>query len=1686
MDTNVGHILETLASSQPLAPAMHVPGRPTLTFADLGEQIRYVRERLRGWGIGPGDVIAGVIPTRPEMAVACAVVPASATFAPLSQALSVEAYSELLVRLRPKAAIVPTDARHPLRVAARLCGVAEVVTALDPSSPAGRFTLDVTRDDESLRLPATVGTDIAYVICTSGTTGRAKLVPIAHRRSVAFSNAFGDWSQMTADDVGCHLVPLHHGHGLNSALMVPLLRGSSIVCLPESDIEAFYRALDAYRPTWLTAVFTIHKEILRRAADYRDVVARSRFRFFKVGSGALDSSEIDQLERLFRTPVLSALIAQEVFLVTHDPLPPRVRKHGSVGLPVCNDVAILGDAGASCRPGDIGEIVVRGAMVFDGYLDDPEATAAAFVDGWCRTGDLGHFDDDGHLFLAGRVTDLIHRGGEKFAPVRIDRTIEALPEVHAAAAFGVPHPTLGEEVAAAVVKDVDAAIDEAQIIEHVRQCLGSKGVPRAVYFVDDLPRTDSGKIRRSELPRLLGLDRPVPSPPMHLPGPELSPIEAELATVWATVLGLKRVGAGDDFFLLGGDSLRGLQLLACVKAQFDVELTLELLLRDAATVAGMARAIEEVRSRAAGREARPGDTGGDRIAARIPRRRERGPVVLSDTQRRMWFLARLDPRSTAYNESRAYRLTGEIDPNALERSVRYLGERHDILRTIYTLIDDKPRQLVQDESSIDVHTIDLAATPTEEQEEALHRLLLAWTIKPFDHHSGPLLRCVLVRLAAHEHVFLRVWHHIVSDGWSSGIFNRELSVAYGAFVEGREPTLASLPVQYADYALWQRERLQGALLDRQLAYWKRQLGGVATLELPTDRVRPAVPSYQGATLTVELSSALTRGIKEVGRREGATLFMTLLAAYQVLLHRYSGDEDIAVGTPIAGRMHPDLEGLIGFFANTLVLRSDLSGNPSFRQLLAGVRDTALAAYAHQDLPFERLVEELTPTRDLSRNPLFQASFNLQHVPGASLVLDGVTVGHVPLDSQAAKFDLTLSVYESPAGLHASWNYATDLFDAATITRMARHFQRLLETIVADPEQRIGQIPLLTKAERHQLLVEWNDTAGDYPRDRCVHQLFEAQAARTPEAVAVVCQDRHLTYAELNARANQLAHHLIVLGVGPGVLVGLCLDRSLEMVVGVLGILKAGAAYVPLDPSYPAARLAFMLTETSAPVLVTQQALLPHLPHYAGRRLCLDGDAPSIAAQPDTDPPCRTTAEGLAYVIYTSGSTGTPKGVVIPHRAVVNFLVSMARQPGLVPGDVLVAVTTLSFDIAVLELQLPLTLGATVVIATRDCAMNGHALSALLQHHRATALQATPATWRVLLETGWRRTALSKALVGGEAMTRDLAEQLSANDVELWNMYGPTETTVWSTCARITDPSEVITIGKPIANTRVWIVDAHNSPCPIGVHGELLVGGDGVALGYWNRPALTAERFVPSPFSAVPGERVYRTGDRARYLPDGRIEFLGRLDHQVKIRGFRIELGEIESVLDEHPAVRQAVVLAREDSPGDTRLVAYVVPTGPAAVDIEMLRIFLRERLPEYMRPAAYVVLEQLPLTPAGKLDRKGLMVPQYGRGASDSFVAPRDAFEEVIAEIWREVLRVERIGVHDNFFELGGHSLLATQVVARLSRLMQIELPLRRMFEAPTIAELAVDLVRLDRGSAETTLERILREVEALADEETA
>lgn len=1036
--------------------------------------------------------------------------------------------------------------------------------------------------------------------------------------------------------------------------------------------------------------------------------------------------------------------------------------------------------------------------------------------------------------------------------------------------------------------------------------------------------------------------------------------------------------------------------------------------------------------------------------------------ALSFAQQRLWFLEQLQPGSPRYNIPVLLRLEGTLNIAALKCSIREIIRRHEILRTTFKVVDNYPMQVItSDMQHFPVSFINLESLTVDERLAEVQRLMDREGQFLFDLTQGPLVRAILVRLNTVEHLLLLTLHHIVSDGWSLKIFLNELATLYTAYSKGRPSPLPELPLQYVDYALCQRVWLQGGTLERLLTYWINQLASAPmVLELPTNRARPTIPNFQGAYHSFTLAHPLVRALKSLSQQEGVSLFMALLAAFQALLSRYIGQSDFMVGVPIAGRTHTELEGLIGFFVNTLALRADLSDNPTVRELLRRVRKVCLEAYEHQDLPFERLVEELRPDRSLSHTPLIQVMFLFQDAPGMTVELPGLCLTLQEYSNSTAKFDLVFEIVEGIEGdLKGNIEYSADLFEAEMIGRMADHFQMLLQGIVADPEQHVSKLPILTDKERHQLLVEWNNTRTESTSEYTVHRLFETQVERTPDAVAVGFEEEFLTYRELNGRANQLAHHLRHNGVGPETLVGICVERSLDMVVGLLGILKAGGAYVPLDPAFPPERLAFMLEDAGVSVLVTQQRPLKALPAHKAKVVCLDSDAARIAQQSESGSLPQTTSDHLAYVIYTSGSTGQPKGVQILHRAVVNFLLSMREQPGLSPQDTFLAITTLSFDIAVLELFLPLIVGARVLVASREATGDGVVLAEILDRAGVTTMQATPVTWRLLLAAGWRGKTDLKVLCGGEALSLDLAKQLLQRTASLWNLYGPTETTIWSTLGKIEPGDEVVTIGRPIANTQVYLLDAHLQPTPIGVPGELFIGGDGLARGYLNRPELTAERFLPHPFGDHPNARMYRTGDLARYRPDGSIEHLGRLDFQVKLHGFRIELGEIETVLSEHPTVQQSVVIVREDMQREKYLVAYVVIAQPQICSISDLREYVRERLPNYMIPSAFVILESFPLTPNGKVDRNRLPVPDHFRPQlRKAYVPPEDMLELRLVRIWEEVLGISPIGTDDNFFELGGHSLQAAQLIGQLHQNFGKEIPLVTLLRGGTIKHCAAAL----------------------------
>ncbi|HEY3304677.1 MAG TPA: amino acid adenylation domain-containing protein [Candidatus Binatia bacterium] len=1185
----------------------------------------------------------------------------------------------------------------------------------------------------------------------------------------------------------------------------------------------------------------------------------------------------------------------------------------------------------------------------------------------------------------------------------------------------------------------DSSLSPDEVRRFLRERLPEHMVPSALVFLQALPLTPHGKVDR----------RALPAPEQTRPELESSyitprtEVENVLAAVWMKVLKLGQVGIHDNFFDLGGHSLLATQVISRLREAFHVETPMRALF-ESPTVAGLAKYIESVRQEATGAR-----------ALRILPERVIRDYPLSFSQERFWFLSQLEPNNLAYKVTFGFHLTGPLNTKALEQSLTEIVRRHETLRTTFHLRNGEPVQVISERWSFPLTIIDLRQQTPVDSEAEVQRLFENERRRFFDLSVDLLLRATLLQLGADEHVLVLSSHHVAWDHWCIELFLCELSVLYQAFATAKPSPLSELPIQYKHCTLWQRKMFQGAELENYLAYWKKQLSGApASLNLPADHPRKPLHNRRGGRQTLVVPKVLDSALRSLSRKASVTFFMTLLAAFQTLLHRMTGEDDIVVGTPVAGRDRSETEGLIGLFLNSLALRTNLSGNPTFLELLARVREVALGAYDHQELPFEKLVAELQPERYLSRTPIFQVFINMYNFKEVSLELDRLSVRPLKTPEPTPQFDLELYIREHDDGIHLIFVYDSDLFESATIARLLAHFQVLLEGIISHPGQRLSDLPLLTEAEKYQLLVEWNDTHRDFPRDKFLHELIEVQAEKTPDAAAVVFEDKELTYRQLNQRANQLARYLRKHGVGPDVLVGICVERSLEMLVGLLGILKAGGAYVPLDPAYPKERLDFMLKDAQAPVVLTQKRLASEVSKDGIRVVCLDSDWRTIAAEGAENLRREGREEDRAYVLYTSGSTGKPKGVQIPQGALRNFIHGMREQPGLTEQDVLLAITTFCFDIATLELFLPLVVGARLVIAGREAVADGRQLIELIAKSRATVMQATPATWRLLLDAGWPAGARLKIIAGGEPLTRELASQLLARSSSLWNGYGPTETTVYSSLYRVDTLERPISIGRPVPNTRLYILDSHFQPVPIGVPGELLIGGIGVAHGYLNRPELTAEKFIRDPFSEDPESRLYRTGDLVRYLPDGNIDYLGRIDNQVKLRGFRIEPGEIETVLAQHPIVRQAVITAREDVPGDKRLVAYVVANEEKEGAAAELRNFLKAKLPDYMVPSAFVFMESLPLTPNGKIDRRALPAPDRTR-LDEDYVAPRTLLEELIAEIWAEVLKLEKVGIHNDFFDLGGHSLLATQVVSRMRESLQVEFPLRALFEEPTVSGLA-------------------------------
>lgn len=1668
------HLVNQQAAGNPDAVAMHAPGREPLTYGVLSRQLTDVVQALNSLGVGRNDRVAMVLPEGPEAAVAFIAVASGATCVPLNPACRATEFDFHLTHSRCRALLVPAGCASPAIAVARARGIPILELTAVAEGPAGLFTL--TRSGEGTGGPRREKTgfaesqEIALALYTSGTAARPKLVPLTHRNICASAHSIRTAVELIDTDRCLNVMPLFHIHGL-SALFASMAAGASVICIERFTAQRFFEGMEEFQPTWYTAAPAIHREILDGARHHPGIMARSSLRFIRSASAAMPRQLMADMERVFHVPFIEAYgMTEAAPQIASNRLHPSRRKPGSVGLAAGPDVAVMDDAGNFNPPGEDGEVVVRGPNVMLAYENDPEADRGAFAQGWLRTGDNGHLDQEGYLFITGRRKEIINRGGEKISPLEVDAVLLDHPSVAQAVTFPVPHSTLGEDVAAAIVLD-PGVLSPRELISEIRRFAGARlahfKVPQLVVITDEIPTGPTGKVQRMELAARLGLLTPGRRT-VEFVAPR-TPVEERLSGIVADVLGIERPGVHDNFFQSGGDSLKAAQVMSRLGCDFSIELPPQCLF-ESPTVAELAELVTQALTT---------NLPADRQT--IPRRNAAEPGPLSFAQQRLWFLDQIEPGNPAYNMHVALRLSGKLHEEALERSLGEIRRRHETLRSTFRTVAGSPVQFVSPVQPLRLPVVDLTRLPVSDRHAEAVRLASEEAARPFHLVHGPLFRVALLRLGAEQHVLLVTMHHIVTDGWSMGVFSRELAALYPAFSAGRPSPLPELPVQYGDFAVWQRGWLQGEMLEIQLAYWRKQLEGMPpVLELPADRPRPTLPTHRGGSYPMEISAPLTEGLRALSRRENTTPFMTLLAAFQTLLHRYTGQTDLVVGTPIANRTRLETEGLIGFFANTLVMRARLLDDPTFCETLERVRTTAIDAYAQQDLPFERLVEELKPERDQGINPLFQVMFVFQNLPGqdATGPLSGLTTSPMDVRNETAKFDLTLYISDSGQRLSTSWQYNTDLFDEDRIARMAGHFQTLLEAIVASPDSRLSEFPLLSDAERRRLLTTGNQTEIPYGHDSCFHHLFEEQVRSTPDAPAVQCGGEHLTYSELNGRANQLAWRLQELGVGPETPVGIFLTRSVGMVAAVLAVIKAGGAYVPLDPEYPAEHLAFMLDDAKVAVLVTEKRLLPipiDNPHPGFPKVvCLDANPEVAAADRQRNPVSGATPSNLAYVIYTSGTTGKPKGVMITHANLRHYVHAMPAALGIRADDCWLHTASFAFSASVRQFAVPLSCGARVVIAATETIRNPQALFEVIRQQAVSIIDIVPSYWRICRQVLAGLPPASRA----ELLTNRLRLILSASepllsevtrewgsafrpDVRLINMFGQTETagivSVYPVPLPLGDSSTVVPIGRPVANTRAYVLDSSRQPVPIGVWGELYIGGAGVGRGYLNDPELTAEKFVPDPFSRIPGARMYRTGDVTRYRPDGDLEFSGRVDQQLKLRGYRIEPGQIEAVLGQHPGLRESAVMTQEDAHGEKHLVAYVAPSPGVQSSTRELRDFLKHKLPDYMIPSRIVTVVALPRTPNGKVDRAtlgtrlGEPVPP-SKDSEDG--AGFSSAEEILTAVWGEVLGVDRVRRDDNFFDLGGNSILSIQMITRANQ-AGLRLTPKQLWQHQTIAELA-------------------------------
>jgi len=1560
--------------------------------------------------------------------------------------------------------------------------------------------------DDYMELPAQERAEvepeqIAYVIYTSGSTGTPKGVPISHQNLMPLLLWSRDYFDLGERNKVLQNLSYCFDFGVFE-LLTTLLFGGTLY-FPQrngmADLSTYADYINRH------AINTLHST----PSFFREIASGKRgletLELVHLGGEALTATIVDDILEVVEDRCriyngygpTEATVNSSAFEIGSNPsrrrlAPPIV----PIGKASANNLLYIVDERRQLVPvGVSGELCIGGPGLARGYLNRADLTAAKFIpnpfspvpgERLYKTGDLVRYLPDGNIEFLGRMDHQVKIRGFRVELGEVESALTRHPALRDAVVAIVEDAAGDKRLIAYVVANQEPPPKASDLRAFMRQKMPEYMVPATFLTLKQLPMTSSGKVDR----------RALPAPEAghsDLEQEHLAPrsaVEEVLAQICAEVLGLKRISVRDNFFDRGCHSLLATKIISRVREAFQVELPLVAIFENP-SIADLALRVESA------------SQGEERLPLPPLEAAGRGPTIpLSFAQERLWFLSQLDPDDLSYHVPRAVRIKGPFKASLLERSFNEIIRRHEILRTTFPTVEARPVQVIHPPQPVSLRVVDLEELPAAAQEVLIERFIFEEGRQPFDLSKGPLLRVVLLRLAEQDHVLILVEHHLVHDGWSQGILLRDFLTLYRSLSAGEPSPLPALPIQYADFACWQRQWLKGAVMEAQLGYWRKKLAGApALLELPTDYPRPAVQSFRGGLRRLILPLPLAESLRAFSRRQGITLFMTLLAAFKVLIYRYSGQDDIVIGTGIANRRLQQFEGLLGMIINTVVLRTDLSGDPSFDELLARVRKVCLEAYAYQDIPFEMLVEALQPKRSLSYTPLFQVFFAFLDTPMPDLELPGMSLNLMDAHNGTAKFDLNMTVIphsEQRMGIKPEpgeseitllLEYNTEIFDEATIVRMLRHYETLLENLIGAHQQSISSLEMLTQEESRKLLCEWNNTYRNYPRDKCIHQIFESQAEQTPNATALISSEQDVTYGELNGRANQLARYLQRLGVGPEAAVGVHLQRSVEMIVALLAILKAGGAYVPLDPSYPKQRLLWMAEDSHLNVLLTQSSLLPSPPENQLEIVYLDTQREEIERESPLNLTASASPDNLAYILYTSGSTGKPKGVCVAHRAVLRLVINNYFAD-LSPAHTLLQFAPLAFDASTFEIWGALLNGARLLIAPPQ-ASSLQQLGDLLKQHQVSTAWLTAGLFHLLVgERLQDLSSLSQLLAGGDVLSprhvQKVLEELPG--CRLINGYGPTEATTFSCCQRLSRGSEVgdsVLIGGPIANTRVYVLDEQMRVVPEGVEGELYIGGEGLARNYLNEAGETAEKFVPDGMSEESGGRLYRSGDRVRWRRGGELEFRGRQDRQVKVRGYRVEMGEVEKGMKEEGGVKEAAVEVRGEGE-EKRLVGYVVWKEGEERGVGEMRERLKKKLPEYMVPSVIVEMEEMPLNANGKVDRAALPNPQQERGRLEKqYVPPRTSVEMKLARKWAEVLQIDQIGVFDNFFDLGGHSLLATQLVSRLAEEFQVSLSLRQFFEAPTVADLAVAVLQNQAEQNDhQEIAQILAELEQLSEEE--